>query len=45
MKSGQIEGLYSKWFTQPVPPAGANLNLPMSQVLKKAYQDPNNRGI
>ena len=45
MKSGQVNGLYAKWFTQPVPPSGANLNLPMSQAIKSAYQDPNNRGI
>lgn len=45
MKSGQIDSLYAKWFTQPVPPAGANLNLPMSQAVKSAYQNPSNRGI
>lgn len=45
MKSGQIDALYAKWFMQPVPPAGANLNLPMSQALRNAYQNPSNRGI
>lgn len=45
MKSGQIDALYARWFMQPVPPAGANLNLPMSQALRNAYQNPSNRGI
>lgn len=45
MKSGQIDALYTKWFMQPVPPAGANLNLPMSQALRNLYQNPSNRGI
>ncbi|GEQ78101.1 amino acid ABC transporter substrate-binding protein [Comamonas testosteroni] len=45
MKSGQVDGLYTKWFMQPVPPANINLNLPMSPSLKSAYQNPSNRGI
>lgn len=45
MQSGQIDALYTKWFMQPVPPAGTNLNLPMSQALRNLYQNPSNRGI
>lgn len=45
MKSGQIDELYAKWFTRPVPPSGVNLNFPMSPAVKDAYRDPNNRGI
>jgi len=45
MKSGQIDELYAKWFTRPVPPAGANLNIPMSSAIKEAYKNPNSRGI
>lgn len=45
MKSGQINELYAKWFTQPVPPGNANLNFPMSAPVKEAYKNPNNRGI
>jgi len=45
MKSGQIDELYAKWFTRPVPPVGANLNMPMSPAVKEAYKNPNNRGI
>ncbi|MCJ2136391.1 amino acid ABC transporter substrate-binding protein [Methylobacterium sp. J-026] len=33
--------LYDRWFTQPIPPRGINLNLPMSEVLQNAYAHPN----
>ena len=45
MKSGGINELYAKWFTRPVPPAGANINLPMPNAVKEAYETPSNRGI
>jgi glutamate/aspartate transport system substrate-binding protein len=45
MKSGEINDLYAKWFSRPVPPAGVTLNFPMSQVLRDTYKAPNNRGI
>lgn len=45
MKSGEIHELYAKWFTRPVPPTGANLNLPMQSAVKEAYKNPNNRGV
>ena len=32
--------LYDRWFTQPIPPRGINLNLPMSEALSKAYARP-----
>ena len=34
MKSGEFAKLYDKWFTQPIPPKGVNLGLPMSDDLK-----------
>ncbi|WP_296225951.1 amino acid ABC transporter substrate-binding protein [Ralstonia sp. UBA689] len=34
MKSGEFTGLYKKWFESPIPPAGANLNMPMSEALR-----------
>lgn len=39
---GSPEGtaLYAKWFTQPIPPRGLNLNLPMAPVLQRAFQSP-----
>lgn len=45
MKSGEINELYAKWFTRPVPPANVNLNFPMSAAVREAYKNPNNRGI
>lgn len=34
MKSGEFTRLYAKWFESPIPPRGANLNMPMSASLK-----------
>src|SRR6266481_3272721 len=34
-KSGAINGIYEKWFLKPIPPRGLNLNVPMSDALKK----------
>lgn len=45
MKSGEINELYAKWFTRPVPPANVNLNFPMSTAVRDVYKSPNNRGI
>jgi glutamate/aspartate transport system substrate-binding protein len=45
MQSGEINELYAKWFTRPVPPANINLNFPMSPAVREAYKNPNNRGI
>jgi glutamate/aspartate transport system substrate-binding protein len=32
--------LYAKWFTQPIPPNGINLNAPMSSAMKRAFERP-----
>ena len=32
--------LYAKWFTQPIPPKGVNLNIPMSPAIKRAFEKP-----
>jgi glutamate/aspartate transport system substrate-binding protein len=39
-KSGEIDKLYAKWFTSPVPPKGINMNMPMSPALKRAIAKP-----
>lgn len=44
MKSGEINKIYNKWFTQPIPPKNINLNLPMSEKLKEAIKSPNDVG-
>ncbi len=45
MKGGEAEKLYNKWFMSPIPPKGANLNLPMSPKLKEAFQNPTDKGV
>ncbi|WP_292508717.1 amino acid ABC transporter substrate-binding protein [Methylobacterium sp.] len=39
-KSPEGAALYDKWFTKPIPPRGINLNLPMSEPMKKAFASP-----
>src|SRR5690606_16631573 len=34
-KSGEVNAIYDKWFLNPVPPKGLNLNFPMSDELKQ----------
>jgi glutamate/aspartate transport system substrate-binding protein len=43
VKSGEIYKLYDKWFMQPTPPTGAKVNLPMSDLLKEALKNPNDK--
>lgn len=44
MKSGEMEKIYTKWFTSPIPPKNLNLNFPMSPALKAAFTNPNDKG-
>lgn len=37
---GEIVQIYDKWFISPVPPAGTNMNLPMSPELRAAFASP-----
>lgn len=39
MKSGEFKRMYSKWFESPIPPRGANLDMPMSEALTKNLKD------
>ena len=43
-KSGAINAIYEKWFQKPVPPKGINLNVPMSDALKKVFANPTDSG-
>jgi len=43
-KSGEIDKIYAKWFQNPIPPKGLNLNVAMDPVLKKAFQNPTDSG-
>ncbi|WP_224702969.1 amino acid ABC transporter substrate-binding protein [Devosia aquimaris] len=38
--SGEINQIYGKWFTSPIPPKGINLHLPMSEALAMAFAAP-----
>jgi glutamate/aspartate transport system substrate-binding protein len=43
-KSGEINKIYAKWFQQPIPPKGVNLNVPMSAQFKKVVANPTDSG-
>ncbi len=45
MKSGEINKIYSKRFVSPIPPKNANLNFPMTQPIKDAFSNPNDKGV
>ena len=41
MKSGDLDKLYAKWFTSPIPPKNSNVNLAMGATLKGLIAAPN----
>jgi glutamate/aspartate transport system substrate-binding protein len=43
MTSGEAEKIYSKWFMNPIPPKGLNLNMPLSDDMKALYKAPNDK--
>jgi len=43
MKSGELEKLYNKWFTQPIPPRNVAVNMAMTPSLKSAIASPNDK--
>ena len=43
-KSGQINGIYEKWFLKPIPPRGLNLNIPMTDQFKRVVANPTDSG-
>lgn len=43
MKSGEVDKLYAKWFTSPIPPKNTNVNLPMGATLKALIANPNDK--
>ena len=45
MTSGDAEKIYNKWFMNPIPPKGLNLNMPLSEEMKGLYQSPNDRAF
>ena len=43
MRSGEFEKLYTQWFERPIPPKGVNMDLPMSDALKRDIKEPNDK--
>ena len=43
-RSGEINGIYGKWFLKPIPPKGINLNLPISEQFRKVISQPTDSG-
>ncbi|KQM55361.1 ABC transporter [Pseudomonas sp. Leaf15] len=39
-RSGEINGIYRRWFEQPIPPKGLNLEFPMTSELKAIIAKP-----
>ena len=42
-KSGEINNIYTKWFSSPIPPKGLNLMFPMSDELKALIANPTDK--
>jgi len=43
IKSGDVAKLYDKWLLQPIPPSNTKVGLPMSDNLKAALANPNDK--
>jgi len=43
--SGEAAKLYQKWFQSPIPPKGLNLDLPLSDDMKKLFKNPNDKAF
>jgi glutamate/aspartate transport system substrate-binding protein len=43
-KSGDINAIYGKWFLKSIPPKNVNLNVPVSDALKKVFANPTDSG-
>jgi hypothetical protein len=43
MRSGEFEKLYTQWFESPIPPRAINIQLPMSDALKRNIKEPNDK--
>ncbi len=39
-RSGEINGIYDRWFMKPIPPKNITLNFPMGAALKNAIAKP-----
>ena len=44
IKTGKVQALYNKYFDSPIPPSNVSLKFPMSDVLKRALENPSDSG-
>ena len=44
-KSGEINKIYAKWFTSPIPPRNINLKFEQTPAIKEAFNNPNDKGV
>jgi glutamate/aspartate transport system substrate-binding protein len=45
MASGDAVRIYNKWFMNPIPPKGLNLDMPLSEEMKVLYKAPNDKAF
>jgi glutamate/aspartate transport system substrate-binding protein len=45
LTSGDAEKIYAKWFLNPIPPKGLNLNMPLSDDMKALMKAPNDKAF
>lgn len=45
MRSGEIETVYARWFTSPIPPRNVNMNFPITPPIREAFRNPNDKGV
>ena len=45
LTSGDAEKIYAKWFMNPIPPKGLNLNMPLSDDMKALMKTPNDKAF
>lgn len=43
MTSGEAARIYDKWFMNPIPPKGLNLNMPLPDEIRALYAAPNDQ--
>ncbi|GGZ87929.1 glutamate/aspartate ABC transporter substrate-binding protein [Ignatzschineria indica] len=41
--SGEMELIYNKWFTEPIPPRNANLEFPLSESMRELFNNPTDK--
>lgn len=44
-RSGEAEKSFDKWFKNPIPPKGMNMDFPLSDEMRALYQSPNDKSF